>query len=121
MAKKGNNPNPKSRRAPTTAAAATAAPKTRLEVSIDFPQDGDVVRPGHYAVRVASAGAGQVQVRVGEGEWTDCRESVGYWWFDWSPETGPMRLSARARVGKGRWAAAPERACVVVGPSDSAA
>jgi hypothetical protein len=119
MAKKANNPNPKSRRAPARAAATATAPKTRLEVMIDFPQEGDVVRPGHYAVRVGAAGAGQVQFRVGEGPWQECRESVGYWWFDWAPESGPTRLSARARVGKGRWASASERACVVVGALDA--
>ncbi len=120
MAKKANIPNPKSRRSPARAAEAAPAPKARLEVSIDFPQEGDVVRPGHYAARVCDAGAGQVQFRVGEGPWLDCRESVGYHWYDWAPESGPVRLSARARVGKGRWAAAPERACVVVGPPESA-
>lgn len=107
------NPSKQSR----NAAAKAAAAKTRLEVSIDFPQEGDVVRPGHYAVRVGAAGAGQAQVRVASGEWFDCREAAGYFWYDWTPapQDGPIRLAARARIGKGRWAAAIERACVVVG------
>ncbi|MFI5345622.1 MAG: hypothetical protein ACHQ51_04530 [Elusimicrobiota bacterium] len=94
-------------------AAKPAAPKkTRLEVSVDYPLEGESVRSGHYSIRLTSAGAGQVQVRL-DGEWTDCREAVGHFWYDWSPLAGSVRIEARARVGKGRWTAASPRACVV--------
>lgn len=101
---------PKTRR---PAAVKTASKKPRLEAAVDHPQEGEVVRPGHYSIRLTAAGAGQAQVRLDGGEWRDCREAVGHFWFDWAPRTGPARIEARARAGKGRWAAAPARACVV--------
>jgi hypothetical protein len=96
------------------AAARKAAAKPKLEVSIDYPQEGEAVWPGQYTIRLTAAGATQVQLRVGGGAWIDCRESVGHFWYDWSPSTGEFGLYARARVGKGRWAASPERPCRVI-------
>jgi hypothetical protein len=100
--------------AASAARAAKASAKPKLEATIDFPQAGETVRPGHYSIRVTATGATQVQARVGAGEWNECRESVGHFWLDWAPEAGKCVLSARARVGKGRWTAAAERAVVVV-------
>lgn len=96
---------------------AAASKKPALSVSIDYPAEGEIVRPGHYAVRLTAAGAAQAQLRVNGGEWTDCREAVGHYWLDWSPASGDARLEARARAGKGRWTSAPARACSVVEPS----
>ncbi|MDE2143093.1 MAG: hypothetical protein KGJ84_11850 [Elusimicrobia bacterium] len=80
---------------------------------VDYPREGEIVRPGHYSIRLTAAGAGQVQARLNAGEWSDCREAVGHHWFDWTPVVGPVLIEARARIGKGRWTAAPARACVV--------
>lgn len=102
MAKKIAKPRPKAR-----------PKKSRTTVSIDYPAEGESVRPGHYSVRLSVAGADQAQVRVDGGEWRDCREAVGHFWFDWAPLPGAARLEARARAGKGRWTAAPARDCVV--------
>lgn len=91
-----------------------AAPSSRrLEVAIDYPRDGEGVRPGSYTIRLTAVGASQAQVRVGDGEWVDCRESVGHFWHDWAPQAGPAALAARARAGKGRWVLSPGRDCVV--------
>ncbi|MDE2491027.1 MAG: hypothetical protein KGM24_09265 [Elusimicrobia bacterium] len=96
-------------------AAKPSLPKARLEVSIDFPHEGDVVKPGHYAIRLTALGATHAQVRVGTGDWLDCREAGGHFWNDWAPTSGPATIRARARIGKGRWTPMAERACVVVG------
>lgn len=94
----------------------SAAPKkAALTVSVDHPLEGEAVLPGHYSIRVTAGGAAQAQVRLGEGEWTDCREAVGHFWFDWSPASGPVLIEARARAGKGRWTAAKPRRCAVAG------
>lgn len=100
----------------------TAAPKKRrasapkkagLQPVIDYPREGDLVAPGQYAIRVTAAGATQAQARVNGGEWSDCREAVGHFWHDWEPKAGTAFIEVRARAGKGRWAAAPARACPV--------
>lgn len=95
-------------------AAKTPAPrKDALSVSIDYPQEGEAVRTGHYSIRLTAAGAAQAQVRVNGGDWLDCREAVGHFWLDWAPAAGSVSIEARARSGKGRWTAAPARAVVV--------
>ena len=112
MAKKTNSPKIR-RPAAKRAASNPAARKPRLAVAVDYPLEGETVRPGHYSIRLTAAGAGQAQVRFDGGGWSDCREAVGHFWFDWAPQAGPARIEARARAGKGRWVAAPARACAV--------
>ena len=98
---------------PRRAAAPKAAPKPKLEVTIDYPQADEAVRAGRYSIRITASGAGQAQLRVDGGDWLDCRESVGHFWHDWEPRPGEFSLAARARVGKGRWAVSAERPCRV--------
>jgi hypothetical protein len=103
------------RPAPRAAAKPAPAKKLRLEASVDYPLAAEIVKPGHYSIRLTAAGAGQAQVRLDGGDWRECREAVGHFWFDWAPAAGPALIEARARAGKGRWTAAPKRACVVAG------
>jgi len=110
MAKKKTAAKP--RRAPTrakTPARAPAKPAPGLAVSIDYPAEGETVQSGPYSIRVSAAGADAAQVRVGDGEWADCRESLGFFWYDWSSQAGQARIAARARAGQGDWSASPER------------
>jgi len=93
----------------------SAAKKPGLSVSIDYPEEGGSVKPGHYSIRLTAAGADRAQIRLSGGEWSDCREAVGHFWLDWAPVPGPARIEARARSGKGRWSAVPARDCVVEG------
>ena len=99
---------PKKRRA-----AAKAPAKPRLVVTVDYPQEGEQILPGHYSIRLTAAGAGQAQARLSGGEWLECREAVGHFWLDWAPAPGRVLIEARARAGKGRWAAASARPVVV--------
>jgi hypothetical protein len=102
------------RAAPPRHAAKKAAPKkASLAVSIDYPQEGEAVRSGHYSIRLTADGASSAQGRVDGGDWLDCREAVGHFWLDWAPRAGELRLEARARSGKGRWTVSPVRAVVV--------
>lgn len=100
--------------APKRSAKAPAKKKAALAVSIDYPQEGESVRSGHYAIRLTASGASSAQVRLGDGEWLDCREAVGHFWLDWAPVAGSVSIEARARSGKGRWTAAPARPVSVV-------
>jgi hypothetical protein len=90
-----------------------AAKKPPLAVAIDYPQENEAVRPGHYSIRLTAEGASSAQARLDGGEWQDCREAVGHYWLDWAPRTGQAKIEARARAGKGRWTAAPARAVSV--------
>jgi hypothetical protein len=90
-----------------------AAKKSPFVVAIDYPQENEAVRPGHYSIRLTAAGASAAQARLDGGEWRDCREAVGHYWLDWAPRVGRAKIEARARAGKGRWSAAPARSVVV--------
>jgi hypothetical protein len=95
-------------------AAALPRVSTPLEAAVDYPQEGEFLQAGHYAVRVSAPGATEAQISIDEGPWQACRESSGFFWFDWDPEaTGGHRIAAQARVGKGRWVKAEPRSCVV--------
>ncbi|HVR84497.1 MAG TPA: hypothetical protein VMU54_09315 [Planctomycetota bacterium] len=119
MAKKTSTAKPKTRRTPARRGAELAAPQNLLEVTIDYPQEGEIVQPGQYAVRVTAVGASSVQVRVNEADWIDCRRALGHFWYDWAPGEGPARLAARARVDEGPWSLASERVCAVAEPTPS--
>ena len=90
-----------------------AVSKRGLEVGIDYPRRGEIVKPGHYCLRITAAGASSAQVRFDGGPWSDCRDSVGHFWFDWAPSPGRARIVARARAGQGRWKSSEERETVV--------
>ena len=80
---------------------------------IDYPQAGEKVARGHYAIRISGC-EGECQITIdGAGVWQGCRRDGGYCWYDWNPaETGAHRISVRARVGNA-WVKA-DRTCRVV-------
>jgi hypothetical protein len=80
--------------------------KAGLKLVIDYPTVHEVVRPGHYAIRLTAVGATQAQVRFDGDGWSECRESFGHFWYDWAPQSGLVRIEVRARAGNGRWTAA---------------
>ena len=100
---------PAAKRAPKAPVRKKAA-KAALAVTIDYPQDGEAVRSGHYAIRLTASGASSAQIRLDGGEWVECREAVGHYWHDWAPKAGGASIAARARSGKGRWTSAAARA-----------
>lgn len=86
-----------------------------VEATIDFPKEGDKILTGHYAVRISSKSGLDVEVSAGSDEWWQCREAVGFYWFDWWPaKPGRATLQVRVKMGKGRWKKVAERACNIV-------
>lgn len=86
-------------------------PAAHAKVAIDYPQQGERVQRGHYAVRI-SAGEAECQASVNGSEWQNCRSDAGFCWLDWFPEkTGAHTISVRARIN-GKWAKT-ERVCDV--------
>ena len=96
--------------------AAEKAPLTTdaADAQIDFPKEGQKIATGHYAVRITAPSGLDVEINTGGTEWWGCRESVGFFWFDWWPaKPGRTVLTVRLKSGKGRWKKASERACTV--------
>lgn len=101
---------PKAKKAPRT-----AKPPKAPAVILDYPREGETVSPGAYAIRVAAACDHKVEVSIDGGPWAECRQSVGYFWYDWAPSApGEHRIVARAKNGSPRFKTSPERLCVVV-------
>lgn len=87
-------------------------------VLLDYPQQGETVRAGHYAIRIAAKDGLKVEVSIDGGVWTECRNAAGYYWYDWTPAApGQHQIVARATNGGPRPKLSEER--VVVVASDS--
>ncbi len=72
-----------------------SARKSLKKVFVDFPQEGEHVRPGNYSIRVGAVANGGAEVTVNGKTWNKCRPSVGYYWFDWRAEKpGPVKIVA---------------------------
>lgn len=98
-------------------AARTGWEENGLRPTIDYPQEGEMVYPGHYAVRIGAPGAEAVELSINEGPWLECRKSVGYFWHDWDAgHFGGCSLIARAKV-RDKWARSASRVCVVASPA----
>ena len=83
--------------------------------AIDFPTEGETIRPGHYAIRVGAPGATEVQVSVNSNDWQSCRTGTGYHWYDWTPtKSGKCKIIARARANGSDWTKSNIRTCTVV-------
>ena len=121
-------PSRRKRKSPTVSAVADALaggePSDRPQavepapapLAVDFPAEGELVFPGHYAVRIHALDAAAVEVSVDGGPWSPCREALGYHWHDWNPsEPGSHEIVARVKIG-GRWKRSKTRACIVSTP-----
>jgi len=92
-------------------------PPAAVELAIDFPQEGEFVRPGHYAIRLTAPAGSQVEISINDGNWELCRHAVGYYWYDWTPgKAGSQELVARSKIGKGKWKKSDARRCSVESP-----
>ena len=86
-------------------------PAACTKVNIEYPQQGERVQRGHYAIRI-SAGEAECQAAIDGSDWQSCRGDAGFCWFDWYPEkSGTHTISVRTRVN-GKWAKI-ERVCDV--------
>lgn len=73
-------------------------------VTVDYPQQDEVIASADYAIRVgAPGGASQVEISLNQGPWQPCREAAGYWWYDWSGySNGEHEVVARCLDSSGR-------------------
>ena len=93
-------------KAPAPKAKRAAAPKASAKSSsivIDYPLEGEIVTSANYTMRLSALTPRSVEVSLDGKEWRPCRESVGYWWYDWSGyASGPYSLHARMTDASGR-------------------
>lgn len=72
----------------TAAREAAEAVKTGRAV-LDHPREGEIITAQNYTFRVGATGdIARVEISINAGPWQPCRNSVGYWWYDWSGYTG---------------------------------
>jgi hypothetical protein len=91
--------------APVVAKASVSEARTEYSgthyVGVDFPQVGEILTSPHYAIRVSTSATEGVEISIDGKEWQPCRESVGYWWYDWSGfGAGVHTVVTRILVGK---------------------
>jgi hypothetical protein len=82
------------------AAETTEAPGKNY-VTVNYPQEGEIITSGHYTFRILTSAMENVDVSIDGKEWQPCRECVGFWWYDWSGYgAGAHTIVARIAAGK---------------------
>lgn len=73
-------------------------------VNMDYPKENEVITSSTYTLRFeASNETQQVEVSIDRGPWQPCRQSSGYFWFDWSNYmAGRHEIAIRARQLNGQ-------------------
>ena len=71
---------------------------------LDHPQQGEKISAPRYTFRIGAVGAiERVELSVNEGPWQPCRNSVGYWWYDWADyAAGRYQAAVRAQTKDGQ-------------------
>jgi len=83
---------------------ASAIKTCEVCVAMDYPQQGEKITAPYYTFRVGATGDPErVEVSIDQGPWQSCRQSAGYWWYDWSGYTsGRYQAVAKAWARDGR-------------------
>ncbi|MFA6577465.1 MAG: hypothetical protein WCU88_00160 [Elusimicrobiota bacterium] len=101
----------------TTTTTKKTPVKTTVKTSVDvqYPQEGEKVYKGHYAIRVDGTDVHNVLVSINNGDWQHCREACGHYWYDWYPaENGNFRIVAKATAQNGQETKSAIRNCKVL-------
>lgn len=78
---------------------------TEIRPEVEYPQQDEKITSTQYSFRIgAPAGAEGVDVSIDQGPWLACRNSAGFWWYDWSGyDNGEHEIIARIRGRNNRW------------------
>jgi hypothetical protein len=78
--------------------------KPRGMVTVDYPQEGEVVSSPNYSIRIsAPQDAKNVELCINQSPWLPCRQAGGYWWFDCTDiSSKPYQVRARMRSHDGK-------------------
>ncbi len=90
--------------AATVKTAAPIAPiAAKADITIDCPVEGEIITGRTYTFRLSAIHPRSVEVSFDGKDWKSCRESVGYWWYDWSGfQAGPYSMAARMTDKNGK-------------------
>ncbi len=90
----------------------TETKKTKVAVKpaevravLDYPQQGEKITAPQYTFRAGTFGGDVelVTISINQGPWEPCRNSAGYWWYDWSGYAeGRCQAEVKARTKDGR-------------------
>ncbi|OGR60001.1 MAG: hypothetical protein A2X34_08870, partial [Elusimicrobia bacterium GWC2_51_8] len=84
-------------------------------VVIDYPKTLETITSRHYSVRISTQECSGMDVSIDDQPWQACRNSAGYWWFDWNNFTpGMHQLVARMHKKSGEYLISKRRRCKVV-------
>jgi len=90
------------------------AKKVKDQITIDYPKEGEILNPRHYAIRI-SAGNGEVEVSIDGSDWIACRQCVGYHWFDWYYILpGKHKCMARIKLADGSYKKTKTISCLCI-------
>ena len=82
-------------------------------IRIDYPEPNEEISIGTgYTIRVYATQCETVEISVNDGKWQPCRNSCGYWWYDWDEiEPGTYRIHARMFKSSGEIIVSKGRIC----------
>lgn len=88
--------------------------KAGQPVTIDYPQERELVTSHSYTIRISASGYSEISFNGGK-DWRSCREAGGNWWFDWSGySSGAHKIVARTKTGDNSWLKSKARQFTVV-------
>ena len=82
-----------------------AVKPVEVRAVLDHPQQGEKITAPQYTFRVGTFGGDVelVTISIDQGPWQPCRNSAGYWWYDWSGYTeGRYQAEAKAHTKDGQ-------------------
>lgn len=79
--------------------------KAKSFIVIDHPKNREnITHPHHYAIRIGASGGENVEISIDNSSWHACRQSAGYYWYDWhSLSKGEHKIVARMKLPNGKF------------------
>ena len=81
-------------------------------IVIDYPKTGERINSNHYSIRIGTTQGNWVEISINKGSWQKCRESNGYFWYDWyGAQPGKHILVARLKSSDEKFKKSKEIYC----------
>lgn len=79
-------------------------PSSDEVLRMDYPAEGDRLTCDVYTIRIHAETPLAVELSLDGSPWQACRESLGFWWYDWAGYLpGRHELKVRRLGPDGRW------------------
>jgi len=82
---------------------ATGTAVIEIRPTLDYPRHNEKITSRTYSFRIGVPGTvRKVEISINRGPWQACRNSTGYWWYDWSGyKPGQYDVVVRAQTAEG--------------------